>query len=231
MIDPSRRPPLSAAVQEIIESEQKAIHDKYWPQICEFSASPNFWAEITNNHLSLPIRQQRKLFRILTSYATFLFDAEAKRYPLHHKNMRQWLDSLEQEIFDTILAGLSRLNLEYHADLPEIKDLIIAATHARANAYLKSVLEPLPLESTSSSAAEPAPTHHRLSATVSSPLAARRMEDYLREEGIGQTEFAIQAQTTDRTLRNFRRTGRIRRDILAGIARAMGITKEKLIKD
>jgi hypothetical protein len=57
------------------------------------------------------------------------------------------------------------------------------------------------------------------------------METYLREKGIGQTEFAIQAQTTDRTLRNFRKTGKVRRDILASIASAMGTTKEKLLKD
>jgi hypothetical protein len=69
----------------------------------------------------------------------------------------------------------------------------------------------------------------RLSATVMSPTAARKMEAFLAK-GIGQTELAIQAGTTDRTLRNFRRTGKIRRDLLDGIAKAMGTTRNELLK-
>jgi hypothetical protein len=71
----------------------------------------------------------------------------------------------------------------------------------------------------------------RLRATVNCPGAARKMEAYLEANGIGATQFAIEAQTTDRTIRSFRKTGRVRRDILDNIAKAMQITKEALLKD
>jgi hypothetical protein len=139
--------------------------------------------------------------------------------------------TLGQEVFNTVTARLRFADLNYHASDNEIKVAIMEAIRIRTNAYLDSVLGLIPLEPLPASTKETAPPRVRLSATVSSPLAARRMETYLREKGIGQTEFAIQAQTTDRTLRNFRKTGKVRRDILASIASAMGTTKEKLLKD
>lgn len=71
----------------------------------------------------------------------------------------------------------------------------------------------------------------RLKATVNSPIAARRMETYLKSNGIGQTDFAATVGTTDRTLRSFRRTGKVRRDIFESIATHMGTTKEALIRE
>jgi hypothetical protein len=70
----------------------------------------------------------------------------------------------------------------------------------------------------------------RLQSTISSPIAARRMETYLDSNPTKRTAFAIQAQTTDRTLRSFRKTGKVRRDIFENIAKAMGITPETLLK-
>jgi hypothetical protein len=72
--------------------------------------------------------------------------------------------------------------------------------------------------------------NRRLRATVTSLVAARRMEDYMNSKGIGQTEFARKVGTTDRTLRTFRRTGKVRRDIFEAIASAMETTKEALLK-
>jgi hypothetical protein len=79
----------------------------------------------------------------------------------------------------------------------------------------------------------PKPTQvppERLKATIESLPAARRMEAHLRSKGMGQTDFAIQVGTTDRTLRSFRRTGKVRRDIFGAIARAMNISNEELLK-
>jgi hypothetical protein len=69
----------------------------------------------------------------------------------------------------------------------------------------------------------------RLSATITSPVAARRMETYMESHG-GQTKFAVKAGTTDRTLRSFRRTGKVRQDIFDNIARAMETTREDLLE-
>ncbi len=70
----------------------------------------------------------------------------------------------------------------------------------------------------------------RLRATINCPSAARRMEAYLQSKGMSQTAFANQVNTTDRTLRSFRKTGKVRRDIFEAIAKAMGTTTETLLK-
>ncbi|MGI9073348.1 MAG: hypothetical protein ACR2JB_19030 [Bryobacteraceae bacterium] len=70
----------------------------------------------------------------------------------------------------------------------------------------------------------------RLKATITSPVAVKRMDAYLAANGIGLTEFATTVKTTDRTLRTFRRTGRIRRDIFTVIAAEMGFSKEELLR-
>ncbi len=71
----------------------------------------------------------------------------------------------------------------------------------------------------------------RLTSMISSPTAARRLEAYLESKPLMDlTDFAIQSHTSDRTLRSFRKTGRVRRDIFEDIARAMGTTPEELLK-
>lgn len=73
-------------------------------------------------------------------------------------------------------------------------------------------------------------TTKRLPSSITSPVAAKRMEEYLRNKPIGQTEFAGKVGTTDRTLRRFRKTGTVRRDIFDAIAGQMGTTRDGLLK-
>jgi hypothetical protein len=73
-------------------------------------------------------------------------------------------------------------------------------------------------------------TPRRLTPTVTSTKAARIVEHYMSANGIGASEFAVLCETTDRTLRRFRRTGKIRRDILHRIAKVMGTTFEGLLR-
>ncbi|MCL4850048.1 MAG: helix-turn-helix domain-containing protein [Bryobacteraceae bacterium] len=77
---------------------------------------------------------------------------------------------------------------------------------------------------------EPPPAKKRMSASITSEIAARRLEYYLQTSPISKTEFATAAGTSDRTLRKFRNTGRVRLDILKNIAEAMGKTVEELVK-
>jgi len=74
------------------------------------------------------------------------------------------------------------------------------------------------------------PERKRFSALVTSKSAARKLEEFVEARGIGFTEFAIQAGTTDRTIRKFRKTGRVRRDIFHNIAKVMGLKVEDLLK-
>jgi hypothetical protein len=74
------------------------------------------------------------------------------------------------------------------------------------------------------------PEKKRFGSTVTSPLAARKLEAFVESKGMGFTQFAIQASTTDRTIREFRRTGKVRRDIFQSIARVMGLKPGDLLK-
>jgi hypothetical protein len=66
--------------------------------------------------------------------------------------------------------------------------------------------------------------------SVISLIAARRMEEYIQLKGMGLTEFAQCIGTTNRTLRSFRETGKIRRDYFKKIANEMGTSPEALLK-
>jgi len=70
----------------------------------------------------------------------------------------------------------------------------------------------------------------RLSGSINCPSAAKRMVEHLNSKAIGLTDFASSIGTTDRTLRAFRRTGRVRRSIFGAIAKGMNITSEELLK-
>lgn len=70
----------------------------------------------------------------------------------------------------------------------------------------------------------------RLAATVTSARAARRVEAYIHEKGISASHFAGQCFMCERTLRSFRKTGKVRRDIFRRMAEVMGITPEELMK-
>lgn len=69
----------------------------------------------------------------------------------------------------------------------------------------------------------------RLSALIHSPSAAAKMHAYMNKKGLSQTEFGIQARTTDKTIRKFIKTGYVKRSILIDIAAAMGVDKEDLL--
>jgi hypothetical protein len=69
----------------------------------------------------------------------------------------------------------------------------------------------------------------RLSSLIHSPSAAQKMQDYMNRKGLNQTEFGIQAQTSDKTIRKFIKTGKVKRSILVGIAAAMRLSKEDLL--
>ena len=69
----------------------------------------------------------------------------------------------------------------------------------------------------------------RLSVIITNPGAAKKVKEFMDARGLTQTEFALQSNTSDKTIRKFFRTGQIKRSLVAGIASAMGITREELL--
>jgi hypothetical protein len=70
----------------------------------------------------------------------------------------------------------------------------------------------------------------RAASTITSFAAAKKMQAYIDANGLGQTAFATIADTTDRTIRSFRATGKVRKDVFSGIAKAMGLTVAQLLE-
>jgi len=66
--------------------------------------------------------------------------------------------------------------------------------------------------------------------SIHSPIAAQRMKDFMNGRGLTQPAFAEMAQTTERTIRSFGNTGKVRKSVLGGIAAAMGTTLEDILK-
>jgi len=124
-----------------------------------------------------------------------------------------------------------RLASEQRSVLDRLVVRVAQEKEAAANAAPENAREPTAPQGATSDKTKSGMPAGRLMATIQSPTAARRMEAYLRCCGIGQTEFANRVGTTDRTLRTFRKTGKVRRDIFEAIAKAMGTTKEALLKE
>ena len=74
------------------------------------------------------------------------------------------------------------------------------------------------------------PTARRPS-TVSNPSAVKRIEAYLDSHPhVNITQFVGRAEITDRTLRTIRKSSSARRSTWQGIAKALGITLEELLR-
>jgi len=79
----------------------------------------------------------------------------------------------------------------------------------------------------------PAPrpaTKKRVPRSISSMLAAEKMDQYRETIGLDQTQFAGKLQVDPKTLYKFRRTGKVDKRIAATIAKEMGISVEELLR-
>lgn len=70
----------------------------------------------------------------------------------------------------------------------------------------------------------------RLSSTITSKVAAAKLEAFLDASPLEKTEFARKVDVTERTLRTFRKTGKIKRKTFNLIAKEMGLDPEQLLK-
>ena len=66
--------------------------------------------------------------------------------------------------------------------------------------------------------------------SVGSPEAVAAVKQYIHSRGLSQTEFSIEAGVSERTLRSFLANGKMRRSSLDGVARAMGVSLEQLLR-
>jgi hypothetical protein len=66
--------------------------------------------------------------------------------------------------------------------------------------------------------------------TIGSAAAVQAVLKYIRAKGLDTTQFANQAQTTDRTIRRFLKRGLVRRSTFDLMAAGMGLSREELLR-
>jgi hypothetical protein len=74
------------------------------------------------------------------------------------------------------------------------------------------------------------PPRLRMSRSLGSPEALKVMTEYLQHSGLTDTLFGNQFATTDKTVRNFRSSGKVRRSTFEAMAKSMGLTSEQLLR-
>jgi hypothetical protein len=175
----------------------------------------------------------------LKRYSSELFDAEAEEYlklPNCVQTLPNWLGSLRTDVENDIMTEERRDSDAFHCSKDQQRKAIRETLDERYTYWLQRAAAPKDHAGNATRATARAGAKSgggrmkRMPATITSPIAARRMESYMASKGIGQTEFAVQIGTTDRTLRTFSKTGKVRRDIFNCIAQAMGTTKAELLK-
>lgn len=179
-------------------------------------------------------------------YSCALFDCEAQSYFIHSRTtdeLRSHLDLIAQRVLKEQVRkwrgklSNTRLKVEckevIHSGLQNrVTHWLAKYEHPSLDSQSHSAKQTSVKEGTQRSSQQPAASRHgRLTGIVDSPVAASRTESHLRKKNILQRDFAIAVGCNERTLRRFRRNGKIRRDLLVSIAREMGLTLEQLTQD
>ncbi|MBX9601413.1 MAG: hypothetical protein K2X35_10420 [Bryobacteraceae bacterium] len=73
-------------------------------------------------------------------------------------------------------------------------------------------------------------TAKRLPRSIGTPEAVAAAIKYMESKGLTETQFGNQFQSTDRTVRSFRKSGKMRRSTFEAMAKSMGLTIEELLR-
>ena len=168
-----------------------------------------------------------KAVRILRSCAPESFNLQARYYVSRNDYHSRWLKELHGRCVLAIagLVGRDRYFSNAQEDLLRLEvSLVLDDCLENWKSQKPTGTKVVGVQSVQPVAKK------RLPATITSQLAAARLDAYLRKNNIGQAEFATRAQTTERTLRSFRKNGKLRRDLFDNVAKQMGLTRDELLK-
>lgn len=201
----------------------------YWDELRNFQVDDDILTLSTIGKVlpQAPIPQPMALTRLLRNYALELFEDAALHYPAS-PFLEDWLATLGEQISRMIEQRLKYAhNLDLHLSVEDINSAINDGIEGGIDNRLRRKRKNKRQTETQ---ARPDGKQVRLSSTITCPSAARKLEQFLTAKVISVPKFAEKAQTTDRTIRSFRKTGKVRRSIFENIANAMGITKEELLR-
>ena len=236
MRDPER--PLDPKIAEQVNSELHALDVKHWPIIAALKV-----AKYIPPLIPVPPHRPLHLRDCILSYAVELFETEAANYEHLRRDAKYpvFLLKLADRVHRRVVKAIENIEegdqsstfwyhgISYAEVVQAVQMRLWTARTQRTQQGIESYTEDQE-GATPSQSGSAAPNRQRMSATIHSPSAARKMEVHMNARGLNQTEFAVQAGTTDKTIRKFRQTGDVKRSILEGIADAMGTSKQELLK-
>lgn len=239
-MEESDRPRLDPATEVAIEAAQNQALEILWSQLKSLQVLTKSGLE--DHRLKSPVfdvfpaprpKRPSVVKMHVRNCALTLFSAEAPCYP-ENPVLEEQLAALVRRTVTRILGTVRdledmsrdrKLSLEHHG--LTLRDIGEAAAHELdplVRTHLSSQSENI---TNDKQAIKPV----RFRDSIESRSAARKMEAYISKRGMGMTVFANQAGTTDRTLRKFRKTGRLKKSIFADVAETMGETVDSLLRD
>ena len=190
-----------------------------------------------------------KAMRILRTCVVEVFDCQIDYFKTLSSYDPRWGEMVVESTIASALGLISSVSFDYTGVRRELNDTLSAHISQRADvgtqpqvSYAASESDS-PLMVMAKTAARraqqqvfaPIPPQTTESRTetrgVYSPAAVEKVEAYMKKHGLNYTEFANKAGTSDKTLRKFRNTKRIRAGVLDGIAGVLGLTREQILKD
>lgn len=242
------RPPLHPLAYEQIDQMLHRADLSHWTAIAEMRGSRYYPPDQL-----VPPRTPQHLLSHIRFYATTLFKTEADQYEQFRpdKRYQRWLSLLSDRVIARVKDALEKLEsrdpmslilgyhglnwLEVETDLKAmLAAIVMQYDQGTAPSQVRGKPAAHPLAATNQTQGDTREPQSRksgrLSSTITSQSAASKVDAYIKRSDKTQTQFAIRAGTTDKTIRKFRQTGTIRRSLLPGIATAMGTTTEELLK-
>lgn len=174
---------------------------------------------------------------IVRGFAVRIFVLELEAYMQAPGYNAKWIDDIADESVTRVLVQVNGI-YEQKEMFPLYERLVkTVLKHVRAHAILRVISGIAELDASQARQQESAPALRATKViptqpktrSVYSPAAVERVEAYVSTHGLTYAEFAVRAKMSERTLRSFRKTKRIRASVLDSVAEAMKITREQLI--
>jgi plasmid maintenance system antidote protein VapI len=160
-----------------------------------------------------------------------IFDVEYRAYAKRAGYAPTWIEEIMSETVFRVMQHAQ--NIHWGDDLNPLFGSLVKTLmhHLRHDSILKGADEfRSAFPEATLQLPEPITEAVRTSRSITSPSAARKLEQFVSSNGMTYTDFAAKVQADERTIRRFRKRGTIDKTVIARIADALGTSVGKLLE-
>jgi hypothetical protein len=213
----SEHPKLPVPVRAAIERTQDQMRRELQQKFTLLFSPPFPQVEINITGIVAPRKRPGTLLLELQQYAVEMFDTEARHYVVHARNdaeIQLWLNFLITKTMADVQNDFSSYVRahNFHCSEAERKQAIMDALGDSAEVFANALKSNNRSKKTVIDASTPRVAgeistseikrKRRLSNTITSHEAVRKLEAFLRTSPLTKAQFATRAETTERTLRS-----------------------------